>query len=54
MVRGPEHPMLSMPATTKAYGLQIGTFTIMKYGAGVNGPMRTLVQYMLGSGATFG
>lgn len=26
----------------------------MKYGAGVNGPMRTLGQYMLGSGATFG
>ncbi|KAG0650228.1 mgr2 [Hyphodiscus hymeniophilus] len=27
---------------------------IMRYGAGPNGVMRTLGQYMLGSGATFG
>ncbi|GJC97569.1 mitochondrial genome maintenance protein [Colletotrichum higginsianum] len=27
---------------------------IMRYGAGPNGIMRTLGQYMLGSGATFG
>jgi hypothetical protein len=26
----------------------------MRYGAGTNGPLRTLGQYMLGSGATFG
>lgn len=32
----------------------VGGFNIMKYGAGPNGPMRTLGQYMLGSGATFG
>ncbi|KAI4162717.1 MAG: hypothetical protein LQ342_003604 [Letrouitia transgressa] len=29
-------------------------FNIMRYGAGANGPMRTLGQYMLGSAATFG
>ena len=32
----------------------LGGFNIMRYGAGPNGPMRTLGQYMLGSGATFG
>ena len=26
----------------------------MRYGAGPSGPMRTLAQYMIGSGATFG
>ena len=31
-----------------------GGFNIMRYGAGPSGPMRTLGQYMLGSGATFG
>ena len=34
--------------------LSIGGFNIIRYGAGPNGPMRTLGQYMLGSGATFG
>jgi hypothetical protein len=31
-----------------------GGFNIMRYGAGPQGPLRTLGQYMLGSGATFG
>jgi hypothetical protein len=31
-----------------------GTVNIFRYGAGANGIMRTLGQYMLGSGATFG
>ena len=31
-----------------------GGFSIIRYGAGPNGPMRTLSQYMIGSGATFG
>ena len=31
-----------------------GGFNIMRYGAGPSGPMRTLGQYMLGSGVTFG
>ena len=34
--------------------LSTGGFNIIRYGAGPNGPMRTLGQYMLGSGATFG
>ena len=33
---------------------RLGGFNIMRFGAGPNGPMRTLGQYMLGSGATFG
>ena len=32
----------------------LGGFNIMRFGAGPNGPIRTLGQYMLGSGATFG
>ena len=32
----------------------IGALTIMRYGAGPSGPLRTLAQYMIGSGATFG
>ncbi|KAL8839593.1 MAG: hypothetical protein Q9170_001697 [Blastenia crenularia] len=35
-------------------GFIFGGFNIMRYGGGPNGPMRTLGQYMLGSGATFG
>jgi Reactive mitochondrial oxygen species modulator 1 len=31
-----------------------GTINIFRYGAGTNGVMRTLGQYMAGSGATFG
>ena len=46
--------------STSTFALQMlnqaakGGFNIMRYGAGPNGPMRTLAQYMLGSGATFG
>lgn len=32
----------------------VGSVNIMRYGAGPNGITRTLGQYMLGSGATFG
>ncbi|KXH27785.1 hypothetical protein CNYM01_06689 [Colletotrichum nymphaeae SA-01] len=35
-------------------GFVFGSVNIMRYGAGPNGIMRTLGQYMLGSGATFG
>lgn len=35
-------------------GFIFGGFNIMRYGAGPSGPMRTLGQYMLGSGVTFG
>ncbi|KAK3330657.1 reactive mitochondrial oxygen species modulator 1-domain-containing protein [Apodospora peruviana] len=35
-------------------GFIFGTVNIARYGAGPNGIMRTLGQYMLGSGATFG
>jgi len=35
-------------------GFIFGSVNIMRYGAGPNGVMRTLGQYMLGSGATFG
>ncbi|KAL8710225.1 MAG: hypothetical protein Q9220_005156 [cf. Caloplaca sp. 1 TL-2023] len=35
-------------------GFIFGGFNIMRHGAGSNGVMRTLGQYMLGSGATFG
>ncbi|KAJ9155500.1 hypothetical protein NKR23_g1876 [Pleurostoma richardsiae] len=35
-------------------GFIYGTVSIFRYGAGPNGIMRTLGQYMLGSGATFG
>ena len=31
-----------------------GGVNIIRFGAGPNGAMRTLGQYMLGSGATFG
>ncbi|KAK0730080.1 reactive mitochondrial oxygen species modulator 1-domain-containing protein [Lasiosphaeris hirsuta] len=35
-------------------GFIFGTVNIFRYGAGPNGIMRTLGQYMAGSGATFG
>ncbi|KAE8442721.1 hypothetical protein EG329_002912 [Mollisiaceae sp. DMI_Dod_QoI] len=35
-------------------GFIFGSVNIMRYGAGPNGVMRTLGQYMMGSGATFG
>ncbi|EFX01878.1 mitochondrial genome maintenance protein [Grosmannia clavigera kw1407] len=35
-------------------GFIYGTVNIFRYGAGVNGIMRTLGQYMAASGATFG
>ncbi|KAF4122853.1 Reactive mitochondrial oxygen species modulator 1 [Geosmithia morbida] len=35
-------------------GFLYGTVNIFRYGAGANGIMRTLGQYMAGSGATFG
>ncbi|KAJ2900354.1 hypothetical protein MKZ38_002487 [Zalerion maritima] len=35
-------------------GFIFGATNIIRYGAGPNGVMRTLGQYMLGSGATFG
>ncbi|KEZ39350.1 hypothetical protein SAPIO_CDS10043 [Scedosporium apiospermum] len=35
-------------------GFIFGTTTIFRYGAGPNGIMRTLGQYMAASGATFG
>ncbi|KAM0277472.1 hypothetical protein ACHAQH_005750 [Verticillium albo-atrum] len=35
-------------------GFIFGTVSIFRYGAGPNGIMRTLGQYMLGSGTTFG
>ncbi|TDZ13615.1 Protein MGR2 [Colletotrichum sidae] len=35
-------------------GFVFGSVNIIRYGAGPNGIMRTLGQYMAGSGATFG
>ncbi|EKD15630.1 hypothetical protein MBM_06258 [Drepanopeziza brunnea f. sp. 'multigermtubi' MB_m1] len=35
-------------------GFIFGSTNIMRFGAGPNGVMRTLGQYMIGSGATFG
>ena len=35
-------------------GFIFGATNIMRFGAGPNGPLRTLGQYMMGSAATFG
>lgn len=35
-------------------GFIFGATNIIRFGAGPQGPLRTLGQYMLGSGATFG
>ncbi|MCJ1443840.1 MAG: subunit of TIM23 translocase complex [Stictis urceolatum] len=35
-------------------GFIYGTYHVMRFGGGINGPMRTLGQYMLGSATTFG
>ncbi|KAI0119820.1 reactive mitochondrial oxygen species modulator 1-domain-containing protein [Daldinia grandis] len=55
---GTLHPHTSSsPRLSGIYGPDmwcIGTVNIFRYGAGHNGIMRTLGQYMLGSGATFG
>ena len=34
--------------------INLGSVSIIQYGAGPNGMMRTLGKYMAGSGATFG
>jgi hypothetical protein len=41
-------------AEAKNVLIKTGSVNIMRYGAGPNGVMRSLGQYMLGSGATFG
>jgi len=45
-----------MPSTPLSLAILMleGSVNIMKYGAGPNGVMRTLGNYMVGSGATFG
>lgn len=44
----------TFPETERVLRQTKGGFNIMRYGAGPSGPMRTLGQYMLGSGVTFG
>ncbi|KAJ8131604.1 hypothetical protein O1611_g2020 [Lasiodiplodia mahajangana] len=51
--RGPQGP--SVTEKLKMGAMMGGsTVNIFRYGAGTNGIMRTLGQYMAGSGATFG
>lgn len=45
--------LLCLPLCARS-NLAQGSVNIMRYGAGSNGVMRTLGQYMVGSGATFG
>lgn len=44
----------SCPKTWKSTHQCTGSVNIIRFGAGPSGLMRTLGQYMLGSGATFG
>jgi Reactive mitochondrial oxygen species modulator 1 len=44
----------AIPQHTIARLTAAGGVNIMRYGAGSNGVMRTLGQYMLASGSTFG
>ena len=54
-VFGMRHTRPSPPKTQSlTKGFYTGTVNIFRYGAGPNGIMRTLGQYMAGSGATFG
>ncbi|RWA05330.1 hypothetical protein EKO27_g9776 [Xylaria grammica] len=45
---------LFLAVSSNTLSFRTGTVNIFRYGAGTNGIMRTLGQYMAGSGATFG